>query len=518
MHKGLLYNKMDCLDVLEAFEDNMFSLIYLDIPEHIGTYSERILYDESRKKPIAALCREKGCKIQDLSNEEIQTFIYECKDDREREYEKYLFKIAQNCFRVLKREGVIVYRQIGGECLHADMGHILEKFFHKLGIRVIEPTSRIACRTGFDLVHFYSNRSDIKFPVTYVLRSEERYLYEDERGKYELAPVECHRSPDNYFVWNGMLPRATKGWKYSKDKLDKLYEKGDIVIVGTIPKLKYYREEHPVPASPIWSDKNFIERTLELFAQKGDKVLGIYEGLQFAYFAEKKELVWHSVLPKEFTEKWFQGQKELDGKYLLVDTLRQQGAKEYEINMIFQTDIRKEKDAFYKKVSEDYSPSEQKPKKNGTTTDEILIHYIDQYINRENISGVKFADMCDVSRQTIDKMRKAARKQRGQKDVKGYNAVRRAKETIIKIAIYAQMPFNDIRRALKFSGYDFNEEDPFDNVLMQWLADEGNRDIEKLNEMIESSYKAEGMPECQYRNKLFSSYGVPKGKRVIVDR
>ena len=520
MKNGIIYNKMDCLDVLETLEDNTFSLIYLDIPESIGTLSERITYDKSREKPVAALCKERGCTLRDLTSEEIQLFIAECKRDRDREYEKYLFKIAQNCLRVLNYGGVIAYRQIGGESTHADMGHVLEKFFRKFAVRVIEPISKINCRTGFDLLHFYSNRNDINVPNVYVLQPVESYPYKDKRGKYRLLSIECMRDPNNFFEWKGLLPREGKGWRYSQETLDELYKKGDIVLGETSVKQKYYREEHPVLASPIWTDRNALDRCFELFAKEGSKVLGIYEGLQFAYLAETKGLIWCSVLPKDTTRTWFAGQEKIEGRYLLKDSLKQHKVREYEINMTMQADIQKEKEDFYRKISNEYASKSVISNNIGTTTDEILCYYIDKYKEREKISEDIFAGRCGVSRQTISKMRKAAKEQSKQtRGIKEYNAVIRKKENIIKIVVYAQIPFDEARKALKASGLDFNEKLFVDEAIVQWLLDDSNdKSIAALNELIERVGVRKGIAKEIYEKEWFTPFEESKSKKIIIER
>lgn len=299
MKNGIMYKHLDCLDVLETLEDNKFSLIYLDIPDSIGNHSKRIKYDESRMNPVATLCRERGCKLRDLTDEEIKLFIEECKNDRKKAYEEYLIKIVQNCFRVLKDKGVIVYREDNGEDSNCDIKYVLESLFYKLGMKVMTPISRINYRNGFDLIHFYSKGSCIEFPYIYELLPIEQFPYEDEMGKYSLESLECSRNKINYFLWDGHYPREGRGWRYSKKELDELSETGYIeektdMWGKSFPKLKFYRDEHPVIARPIWNDRNLLERAFELFTTSGDCVLGIYENLYFAHMAEKR--ICHGIL------------------------------------------------------------------------------------------------------------------------------------------------------------------------------------------------------------------------------
>lgn len=511
MQKGIIYNKLDCLDVLETLDDNTLSLIYLNVPEHIGGRSSRITYDESRRNPIAAFRRERGCIIRDFKNDEIQTFIKECKKERDREYEKYLFKIASNCFRVLKADGVIVYREKGGENLHADFGAILEYFFGKFAIRVVEPIATMNCRTGFDLLHFYSNKNDIELPVIRELKSEDLFPYVDERGKYRLLPIlECARHRNNVFEWNGMLPREGTGWRYSKEKLDELNTKGYIQFGKRRPLLKCYREEHFVNASSIWSERNVLERILGLYTNVGDEVLGCYEDYRFALQAEKNQLLWRYVVPQESTETSLQGQQRLEGRYSMINSMEQYNVVEYQINVTLPIDIRKEKEEFYKRISKEYSTKKQTQtdKGIGKTTDEILRHHINKYLEESGMSESGFADLCGVSRQTISKIRSETNREN--------KAKRRDREIILNIAIYSQMSYAEARCALKGSGYDFIEN-PVEDAIVQWLCEE-SKNIDVLNNFIKANFAILGTPEEESLKYIYTPPKLTEKKNAVVDR
>lgn len=519
MKKGTLYYRLDCLNVLETLEDKTYSLIYLDIPSCIGKRSERVMYDESRANPIAALRRERGCKLQELSSDEIQLFITECENDRKKEYEKYLFKIIQNCFRVLTDNGVIVYREIHGEPDYVDLKHILDNLFYKFGIKVID---HIAIPQAFDLIHFYSKNRNQKFPEMYELQPLERYPYEDKKGRYRFCPLECSRNTSNFFEWNGFIPREGKGWGYRKEVLDILKKKGYIVATENafgykFPKLKYYREEHPVQVSAIWNDRNFFERVFDLFTSKDDKVLGIYESLGFAGSAEKRKLYWSSVCPTDTNRVWiltdvkyeeieyeeinFRGKKLIEGKYKIVDSLQNYTERTYNEDAPSMIEQMEKSKIFFRNAIKEYEVKERQSLEVGNTIDEVLLYYIHKYTTREGLSISKFMDKCNVSRQLYYQMQGVISGKR--------ECMHRERDTVLKIAVHTDMGYSETASALKLAGEAFKEGDAAEDAIIEWLCS-GKKDIKELRAMIQVNCKSANWDDDKIKEYIYYFF---EGKR-----
>jgi len=525
MGKGTLYNKMDCLDVLETLKDKTFSLIYLDFNPAIGKRSKRITYDESRNDPIAALRKEKGGTLDKLSADEIKTFIEECENDRKREYEKYLFKIVQNCFRVLRDNGIIVYRETEGSSDYVDIKYVLENLFSMFGKRVLEHVGMNRC---FDLIYFYSKNSGFRFPEMYELQPLERYPYEDEKGRYRLLSLESRPNETNLFKWKGYFPREGKGWKYNKKMLNDLSKKGYIAQIENedgkdFPWLKYYREEHPVLAPKIWTDRVFFERLFDTFTSKNDKVLGIYENLGFACSAEKKHRTWCSVYPREAIKSFsviegkmvetqgdsFRGKGLLEGNYNLVEVLENNVPRTYNENFPLTVKHIKEKKQYFQNERKEYEINERLPINVGNKTDEILYHFIKEYMRREDISLSEFEKRTGVSRQTFYEMESVI-------DGK-IKPKRRKKQTILKIAVYTGMMYQEVKKALESAGLAFGE-DVADDTIISWLFSE-KRDTDELNELIQEKCEKANWIQEEIDKRLFlTKCEEEKRKKTTLDR
>lgn len=144
----------------------------------------------------------------------------------------------------------------------------------------------------------------------------------------------------------------------------------------------------------------------------------------------------------------------------------------------------------------------------GHTTDEILLYYIDKYECEENLSDTQFANISEVDRTTIFSMRKSVR---GMNASRKMIATYRTKKLILKVAIYTDMPFADVKRALELSGVTFNEIDPIDGAIVEWLCkDEPKRDIRELNKLILEHGEVAGLTERQVEGHL---YHIPVVKK-----
>lgn len=514
MKRGTLYYKLDCLDVLETIKDGMFSLIYLDMPSSIVERSKRIVYEKGSTS-LKKFCEDKGCEVGELNREEIGVFLKKSRAYERKAKEEYLYKVIHNCYRVLDEKGIIVYRVPADECDTDSVGMILNFLFRKIGTKVLDRHGRGLCaeQNDFDLVYFYSKDRGASLPPIYELRAEERFPYEDEKGKYRFESLlwrSGHKR--NTFEWKGFLPRGETEWRYSEQKLNELYEKGDIVINRDYPKLKCYREEHPVPVSSIWNMENFWERVFTSFTNEEDRVLGIYENFGFAHQATKRKLIWNSIIPKTSNDSFFMGQKQIEGQYFLVDKLIQKVASEYEIMMSMPVNRLDENLDIISKVSREYVLSKEENRSVGITTDEILVFYIDAYLYRVDISESKFCSSTDVSRQTIQKMRnEIAKLKTMSEEEKKIKAKKRERDTIIRIAVYTGMPLADTLQALKSSGHTFDDS-VLDRSILEWMFEE-SCNIKELNKIIERNCGISGIDD--YENMLFTE---PYTAKKIVSR
>ena len=511
MEKGKAYINMDCLDVLETLEDKMFSLIYVDIPSNIVENSERITYDGMGINAISALCKEKKCKFDELSQEEIVTYIEKRKDNRKKECEKYLIKIVQNCYRVLNDEGVIVYRERSINHEEVDAKYILDKLFYRFSMKVVKIVS---FRRSCDPIYFYSKKRQIEFPKIYELGPLENFPFADKKGKYRLKELQNNISIKNFFEWNGYWPREGNGWIYDKVTLDKLNKAGYIVGnehpgVGLRPKLKYYREENLELVKDIWSERDFFRRVFKNFVKKGNKVLSICENLKFSYYAENSDLHWYSVFPKSgrLNEKsqiikYFQQIRLEEDRYRLVEHLENYKFKTYSENIDTIAEQLIEETRLFKDVVKEYELSERPPVYVGDTIDEILLYYIDKYMEREAIKKGEFYNISGVNQRTIQYMRNV---------VEGVRAPEhRTKKTILRIALHTGMNFQETNKALNLVAEPFEKNNVGDYTIMEWLCEE-NRNIRELISRIEINCEAAKWKQEKIDNYLAEYYIVPYG-------
>lgn len=149
----------------------------------------------------------------------------------------------------------------------------------------------------------------------------------------------------------------------------------------------------------------------------------------------------------------------------------------------------------------------------GNTTDEILLYYIDKYLEQENISTAYFSRLSRISAPTILEIRKSVRELSRVVEKKSWPWARsacRKKAVIIKIAVYTNMPVSDVQRALKFSGCAFNENSPIDMAILEWLSKVyTKRDISELNDLIWRKCSEAGFSEYEIERYM---YAIPVTK------
>ena len=131
-----------------------------------------------------------------------------------------------------------------------------------------------------------------------------------EERKYSLGDLTAsmqRASKGQIYEWKGVTPPPSRCWVYAKDKMDKLYEDGKIVITRNgFPRLKRYLDENMgEKVSDIWDDiyqisaKEYLgyptqkpitllERIVAASSNEGDIVLDPFCGCGTAVVAAQK--------------------------------------------------------------------------------------------------------------------------------------------------------------------------------------------------------------------------------------
>lgn len=212
------------------------------------------------------------------------------------------------------------------------------------------------------------------------------------------------------------------------------------------------------------------------------------------------------------------GQKEVDGKYMLVEALQNHKERKYSINRQLLPDIKNEKREVYKNIAKEYELYERPSLKVGDTTDEILAYYIDKFLREENMSENAFSQRIGVSKPTISKIRAAIREMNGLNiGKKKIKAKIREKKTIVRIAVYTNMPFVETRCALRASGREFDIDHFQDAAIIEWLSEE-RKDIQSLNETIHRYGEKMGITEDQYGKFEYEILPENNKKKITISR
>lgn len=157
-----------------------------------------------------------------------------------------------------------------------------------------------------DRILFYSKSKVKTFNVIYSDYSPEqlsRYKYEDERGRYRAENLTApHYSPTRTVEWRGTQPGSNRQWRFSIEKLERLYAKEYVLLrQDGCPRkdgLKVYLDEAKgAPAQNIWDDiprigntskerlgyptqkpEALLERIIQASSNEGDVVLDAFCG------------------------------------------------------------------------------------------------------------------------------------------------------------------------------------------------------------------------------------------------
>lgn len=162
-----------------------------------------------------------------------------------------------------------------------------------------------------DILLYYSRSSIYTFNVQHAPYDEEYaeafYRYQDKDGRrYTTGDTASpNPRPNLMYDWQGFEP-PKKGWRYSRETMDRLYQEGRIIFSETMrPRTKRYLDEMPgTPIGNVWDDIKpvqsqsnerlgyptqkplaLLERIIAMSTNEGDLVLDPYCGCGTAVVA-----------------------------------------------------------------------------------------------------------------------------------------------------------------------------------------------------------------------------------------
>lgn len=111
-----------------------------------------------------------------------------------------------------------------------------------------------------DMILFYRKSEDATFHIQHVPLSDKTadswYNKADESGRhYSLVDLSSpHPRPYLTYEYKGVAP-PTNGWRYSKEKMQEMDERGLVIRSGSTLKLKRYLDESKgTTVSDLWTD------------------------------------------------------------------------------------------------------------------------------------------------------------------------------------------------------------------------------------------------------------------------
>ena len=505
MQTGTLYYKLDCLDVLETLEDKSISLIYFDLPYEIGKKSERYLSNDNEILQIAKVIGKGKKKLQELTPEEARVYAYECEHKKKRDYEKYILKIVENCYRVLKDDGIVVYMEDTISLNPVDTALLLKSRFYKVASKVIDGLrSPHGCgEDGFssygELLHFFSKNKHTRLP-----------------RMSELQPVDKEWDKEQcYYLWNGYQP--TYPWSFTKCYFDYdivyLFNKRYLLTEydfhnSNIQNKEEYTRVRQIPVSSSWKARELWPRIFGngVLSKKGDKVLCLHEQMYFAYFAELFHLSWHSVLVNGFGSIHDYLKVEMYKKYTIVESLVDHQKKKYNNKLPLLVDFeRKRTEELFSFTN--YGLLKSLTVGNGDTVDEILHHAIEEYLIREQLTLSELEKNTGILRETFYELEDIMRGKRKSKD--------RKKFLILRIAIFTEMNYQEMIRALTIAEKSFDyRNNAADRAIFEWFC--GHiKSIDDLNEKIHTYCTEDGWEQKKINERLLQT-PIGKSKKVKV--
>jgi DNA modification methylase len=227
-----------------------------------------------------------------------------------------------------------------------------------------------------DTIWYYSKTGKLIYNPVYSISDEDDYndrfsLMEDDGRRYQSVPMDSpNPRPNLMYEWKG-YPSPVKGWRYSKEAMEELDKKGEIIYPenpkGRLRRKKYLDEAKGALVGNVWLDihnvqGNSIERIgyptqkpaalmkriIEMSTNEGHVVLDPFVGGGTTIaVADKLQRQWigidQSVQAVKVTEFRLNNQQDLFSKPFIVqlhkydyDTLRYKDAFEFESWIVSQ--------------------------------------------------------------------------------------------------------------------------------------------------------------------------------------
>ena len=157
-----------------------------------------------------------------------------------------------------------------------------------------------------DTIWYYSKTKKIIYHPIYSITNqenyEERFNLIDENGRaYQSVPMDSpNPRPNMMYEWKG-YPYPPKGWRYSKEKMEELDRRGEIIYPenknGRLRRKKYFDEAKGSLLGNVWTDiinvqgtskerigyptqkpEALLERIINMASNEGDIVLDPFAG------------------------------------------------------------------------------------------------------------------------------------------------------------------------------------------------------------------------------------------------
>lgn len=305
---GHAYINCEPLQVMEDQTNSRFDIIYLDVPY----FSEnKFEYDGGAVSARHYLAVQKGCSIGEITLNEVKAEQERTKQVELKAYADYISHVVENSFRLLSSDGTLVFLAPGKECVDINYRLILDQFFPaSINVTLETPVKPFGiCPNNNYVLYFYSKEKNHTFPVLKELRDISEFKEKDEIDYYLRISLFSHYERVKLrFNWHNILPPKGKSWRYSKDRLDELWEENKIIIENGKAYIKAYRNENPIVVSSVWKcerpsfcgalpDEKSYERIFNMFGKYGSVVFCPFERAgAFSLLAHRYGYEWVSVL------------------------------------------------------------------------------------------------------------------------------------------------------------------------------------------------------------------------------
>lgn len=223
------------------------------------------------------------------------------------DYYEFIFKVIQQSYRCLKDTGSLFF--YSNPDLNTDFHLLIKKIFDARNFvtEFIIPRKTLVVRKNslgqvHDTVILYTKTENhslnFRIKKTSADSLKNIFPFKDNKGRYRTESAFSHGDRSALtFKWKGVEPHLGQHWKFSKDRLDKLFEEGFISMqLGNQRyRLKtYYKEDDAyMPIGTIWDDissfdksanysgvqsEELLDRIIEIGTKQGDFILDPFFG------------------------------------------------------------------------------------------------------------------------------------------------------------------------------------------------------------------------------------------------